>query len=55
VCLCKIDLDLLTKKDILAFSQQHQMELSFKNKINGFSQATFKDLVKTFEVVMEQL
>jgi hypothetical protein len=31
------------------------MELSFKNKIKSFARATFKDLVKTFEVVMEQL
>ncbi len=52
---CKIDLDSLTKKDIIAFSQQHQMELSFKNKNEGFSQATFKDLAKTFKVVIEQL
>ncbi len=29
---CKIDLDSLTKKDIITFSQQHQMELFFKNK-----------------------
>jgi hypothetical protein len=52
---CKIDLELLTKKDIVAFSQQHQMELSFKNKTKGFAQATFKDLAKTFEVVIKQL
>jgi hypothetical protein len=52
---CKIDLDLLTKKDIIAFSQQRQMELSFKNKTEGFAQATFKDLAKTIEIVMEQL
>jgi hypothetical protein len=52
---CKINLDLFTKKDILAFSQQCQMELTFKNKTEGFAQATFKDLSKTFEVVMEQL
>ncbi len=31
------------------------MELTFKNKTKGFAQATFKDLAKTFEVVMEQL
>jgi hypothetical protein len=31
------------------------MELTFKNKTKGFAQATFKDLVKTFEMVMEQL
>ena len=42
----KIDLDSLTKKDIIAFSQQHQMELTFKNKTEGFAQATFKDLAR---------
>jgi hypothetical protein len=52
---CKIDLDSLTKKDIIAFSQQRQRELTFKNKTEGFAQATFKDLAKTFETVMEQL
>ncbi len=31
------------------------MELTFKNKTEGFAQATFKDLTKTFEMVMEQL
>ncbi len=31
------------------------MELTFKNKPKGFAQATFKDLAKTFETVMEQL
>ncbi len=51
----KIDLDSLTKKDIIAFSQECQMELTFKNKTEGFAQATFKDLTKTFETVMEQL
>jgi hypothetical protein len=51
----KIDLDSLTKKDIIAFSQQGQMELTFKNKTEDFAQATFKDLAKTFETVMEQL
>jgi hypothetical protein len=51
----KIDLDSLTKKDIIAFSQQHQIELTFKNKTESFAQATFKDLAKTFETVMEQL
>jgi hypothetical protein len=49
----KIDLETLNKKDIIAFSQQCQMELSFKNKTKGFAQATFKDLAKTFEVVIE--
>jgi hypothetical protein len=52
---CKIDFKTLTKKDIIAFSQQCQMELSFKNKTNSYAQATFKDLAKTFEVVIEQL
>jgi hypothetical protein len=37
----------LTKKDIIAFSQQRQMELTSKNKTEGFAQATFKDLAKT--------
>jgi hypothetical protein len=46
---------MLTKKDIIAFSQQRQMEMSFKNKTNSYAQATFKDLAKTFEVVIEQL
>jgi hypothetical protein len=50
-----IDLASLTKKDIIVFSQQHQMELSIKNKTKGFAQATSKDLAKTFEVVIEQL
>ncbi len=45
----------MTKKDIIAFSLQRHMELSFKNKTKGFAQATFKDLAKTFKVVMEQL
>ncbi len=34
---CKIDLEMLTKKDIIVFSQQHQMELSFKGKINSYA------------------
>jgi hypothetical protein len=29
--------------------------VTFKNKTKGFAQATFKDLAKTFEMVMEQL
>jgi hypothetical protein len=45
----------LTKKDIIVFSQQHQMELSFENKTKEYAQATFKDLAKTFEVVIKQL
>jgi hypothetical protein len=49
----EIDLDSLTKKDIITFSQQHQMKLTFKNKTEGFAQATFKDLAKTFKTVME--
>jgi hypothetical protein len=52
---CEIDLDSLTKKDIIALSQQRQMELTFKNKTKGFAQATFKDLAKTFETVIWQL
>jgi hypothetical protein len=52
---CKIDLKTMTKKDIIMFSQQHQVELLFKDKNNGYAQATFKDLAKTFEVVIEQL
>jgi hypothetical protein len=51
----EIDLDSLTKKDIIAFSQQRQMELIFKNKTKGFAQATFKDLTKTSKMVIEQL
>jgi hypothetical protein len=31
------------------------MEMSFKNKANGYAQATFKHLAKTFEVVIKQL
>jgi hypothetical protein len=31
------------------------MEASSKNKTDGYTQATFKDLAKTFEVVIEQL
>ncbi len=31
------------------------MEKSFTNKLDGYAQATFKDLAKTFEVVSEQL
>jgi hypothetical protein len=52
---CEIDLDSLTKKDIIPFSQQRKMELTFTNKTEGFAQATFKDLAKTFKTVMEQL
>jgi hypothetical protein len=52
---CEINLEMLTKKDIIAFSQQRLMELSFKNKTKGFTQATFKDPAKTFKVVIEQL
>jgi hypothetical protein len=51
----KIDLDSLTKEDIIAFSQQRQMELTFMYKTKGFAHATFKDLAKTFKTVMEQL
>jgi hypothetical protein len=34
----------MTKKDMIVFSHQRQMELFFKNKSKGFAQATFKDL-----------
>jgi hypothetical protein len=30
------------------------MELTFKNNASGYAQATFKDLAKTFEVVLNQ-
>jgi hypothetical protein len=52
---CEINLDSLTKKDIIAFTQQCQMELFFKNKTECFAPDIFKDLAKTFEVVIEQL
>ncbi len=47
---CKIDLDSFTKKDIIVFSQQRQMELSFKNKTEGFAQATSQDKKKTGKI-----
>ncbi len=52
---CEIDLEMLTKKDVIVFSQQRQMELSIKKKTKGFAQATFKDLTMTFEVLIKQL
>jgi hypothetical protein len=52
---CKIDLASLTKRDIIAFSQQLKIELFFKNNTKGFAQATFKEFAKTFKVVIEQL
>jgi len=45
----------MTKESILELDQQRQMEKSFTNKLNGYAQATFKNLAKTFEVVSEQL
>jgi hypothetical protein len=45
----------LLKLTLTAFNQQRQMKLSIKNKTEGFAHATFNDLAKTFEVVMEQL
>ena len=45
----------MTKESILELDQQRQMEKSFTNKLDGYVQATFKDLAKTFEVVTEQL
>ena len=51
----KVQLDEITKSDILGLSQQLQMELSFTNKTKGYDQATFKDLTKTFGVVTEEL
>jgi hypothetical protein len=45
----------MTKESILELDQQRQMEKSFTNKLDGYAQATFKDLAKTFEVVTEQL
>jgi hypothetical protein len=52
---CKINHNTIAKKDIIAFSKQHQMELPFYNKTNSYAQVTFKDLTKTFEVVIEQI
>jgi uncharacterized membrane protein YgcG len=51
----EIDLSEMDKVFILALDQQRQMEKTFTNKLDGYSQATFKDLAKTFEVVSEQL
>ncbi len=51
----EIDLSEMSKESILALDQQRQMEKTFTNKLDGYSQATFKDLAKTFEVVSEQL
>ena len=54
-CSCEIDLETMTKKDIIRFSQQRQLELSFMNKHVGYAQATFKDLAKTFEWLLKPL
>ncbi len=51
----EIDLSDMSKESILALDQQHQMEKTFTNKLDGYAQATFKDLAKTFEMVSEQL
>ncbi len=51
----EINLPTMTKDSILVLDQQCQMGLSFTNKTNGYAQATFKDLAKTFEVMPEQL
>jgi uncharacterized membrane protein YgcG len=51
----EIDLSTMTKESILQLDQQRQMEKTFTNKLDGYAQATFKDLAKTFEVVSEQL
>jgi hypothetical protein len=45
----------MSKESILALDQQRQMEKTFTNKLDGYSQTTFKDLAETFEVVSEQL
>ena len=45
----------MTKESIVELEQQRQMEKTFTNKLDGYAQATFKDLAKTFEVVTEQL
>ena len=45
----------MTKESIVELEQQRQMEKTFSNKLDGYAQATFKDLAKTFEVVTEQL
>ena len=54
-CYCKINIETMTKKDIIGCSQQHKIELFIKNKLVGHAQATFKDLAKTFEWVLKQL
>jgi hypothetical protein len=51
----EIDFSEMSKESILALDQQRQMEKTFTNKLDGYSQATFKDLTKTFEVVSEQI
>jgi len=40
----EIDLSTMTKESILQLDQQRQMEKTFTNKLNGYAQATFKDL-----------
>ena len=51
----EIDLSDMSKESILALDQQRQMEKTFTNKLDGYAQATFKDLAKLFEWVSEQL
>ena len=51
----EIELSDMNVVSILALDQQRQMEKTFTNKLDGYAQATFKDLAKTFEVVSEQL
>jgi hypothetical protein len=51
----EIDLSEMSKESILALDQQRQMEKTFTNKLDGYAQATFKDLAKLFEWVSEQL
>jgi hypothetical protein len=52
---CEIHLSESKKVDLLAFSQQCKMEMSFTNKTKGYAQVTFKDLTMTFRVVTKQL
>jgi hypothetical protein len=47
---CKIDLEMLTKKDIIAFSQQRQMELSFKNKPKAMPKPLSRTLPKPLKL-----
>lgn len=51
----EVNLDLITRTEVQELCQQRLMEISFVNKTDGYAQATFKDLPKTFEWVHEQL